>query len=395
MVMQFAFRRLLLGITFGIAAFTSDFSAYAAAPVKIGISLGLSGRYQAPSAMQKRAYELWRDEVNARGGLLGRKVELTIRDDRGEASVAAAIYREFVGRKSIDHVIGPYSSELTAAVAPIVDAAGYPMLAAGAAADEIWARGYRNVLGMWTPASRYSQGMLRLAHESGLREIAIVHADDPFSEAIARGARKWAPYLKLRVVLDLGFRKGTGDLTDAMRRAMDAKAEVVLVAGHRAEAVNARRAAARLNWMPRAFFATVGPALPGWITIMGPEADGVFATSIWEPHESVTYPRSREFSRAFRNRYGIDPSYHAATAYAAGQILEAALAHAKSLERSAIREALFGLDMQSVIGRFTVDHTGMQVKRLEMIIQWQRGRKEIVWPAEVRSAHAIVGAARQ
>jgi branched-chain amino acid transport system substrate-binding protein len=168
----------------------------------------------------------------------------------------------------------------------------------------------------------------------------------------------------------------------------------VLVAGHFDEAVNARRAAARLGWTPRAFFATVGPALPAWKTQMGDLADGAFATSIWEPHDAIAYPRSREFTRAFRGRYGIDPSYHAATAYAAGQILEAAATVAKTLERDAVRAALFGLDSQSVIGRFAVDHTGMQAKRLELILQWQRGRKEIIWPAAVRSAAPIFAGAR-
>ena len=100
---------------------------------------------------------------------------MVIRDDHSDPAMAARIYREFVSGNEVDHVFGPYSSELTAAVAPIVDAAGYPMLAAGAAADEIWRQGYRNVLGMLTPASRYSQGMLQLAHEAGLSTIAILH----------------------------------------------------------------------------------------------------------------------------------------------------------------------------------------------------------------------------
>ena len=59
-----------------------------------------------------------------------------------------------------------------------------------------------------------------------------------------------------------------------------------------------------------------------------------------------------------------------------------------------MRDALFGLDINSVIGRFAVDRTGMQAKRLEMIVQWQRGRKEIVWPESVRSALPVFGAAK-
>ncbi len=367
--------------------------ALAAEPVRIGVSLGPSGKYKIPSEMQRRAYELWRDEVNGRGGLLGRPVEFVFRDDQGDAAQAVGIYREFTGGAPVDLVFGPYSSALTAAVAPVVEGAGYPMLAAGASADKIWQQGYKNVFGMWTPASRYSQGMLRLALMEGLHRVAILHADDEFSEAIAAGTLKWAPYLDLEVVGDYRFAKGTPDLTGYIRQARDNGADLVVVAGHRNEAVAARKALAAVGWTPRAFFATVGPALPSWRADMGELADGAFATSIWEPHGSVTYPGSQGFAAAFQDKYETDPSYHAATAYAAGQILEAAVAQAQSLERDNIRAALFDLDQDSVIGRYAVDHTGMQVKRLEMIVQWQNGRKEIVWPDDIRSAKPAFGKA--
>lgn len=370
---------------------SSSGNAMAAEPVRIGVSLGLTGNYKAPAAMQKRGYELWLEEVNARGGLQGRPVELLIHDDQSDPATAVRFYREFVTGGDVDHVFGPYSSELTAAVAPFVDEAGYPMLAPGAAAEAIWQNGYGGVFGMWMSASRYSQGMLRLAYEAGLKTIAILHADDPFSEGIAMGARKWAPYLKFRVIVDERFAIGTRDLTQQMRRARDAGAELVIVAGHRDEAVNARQAAATLGWEPPAFFATVGPALAEWKEAMGDNAEGAFATTIWEPHESVTYPHSQEFTTAFRQRFGVDPSYHAATAYAAGQILEAAISQAGGLDKHNVRAALFDLDTYTITGRFAVDHTGMQVKRLGMILQWQDGKKEIVWPEEVRSAEPIFG----
>ena len=81
----------------------------------------------------------------------------------------------------------------------------------------------------------------------------------------------------------------------------------------------------------------------------------------------------------------------AAAAYAAGQILEAAIESSKSLDHEGVRAAISDLDTYTVLGRFAVDRTGMQVKRLDMIIQWQNGRKEIVWPEEIRTSSAIFG----
>ena len=345
--------------------------------------------------MQKRAYELWRDEVNARGGIMGRAVELVIRDDNGDAELAQRIYKEFIAAGSVDHIFAPYSSQLTAAVAPIADAAGFPMLAAGAAADDIWRQGYHNIFGILTPASRYTQGMLRLAHEAGLTTVAILHSDDPFSEEIANGTRKWAPYLKLKVLMDVGFSRDTTDLTDVVRQARDSDAELLVVAGYLKEAVHAREALTKLGWVPPAFFATIGPALSNWKDMFGSSADHTFATSLWESNDSFSYPQSKEFAAAFDSRYGMEASYQAAAAYAAGQILEAAIGSLKSIDRDDVRAAFFDLDTYTVLGRFAVDRTGMQVKRLDMIIQWQNGRKEIVWPDAIHTSSPIFGKAVQ
>ena len=196
-------------------------------PIRIGVSLGLTGQYQQFAIMQKRAYELWRDDTNARGGITGHPVELVIRDDRSDPAAAEEIYRDFVTGGSVDDIFAPYSSQLTAAVAPIADEAGFPMLAAGAASDEIWQQGYHNVFGIIPPASRYTQGMLRLAHEAGLTTIAIIHANDWFSRGVAEGTRKWAPFLKLKVVVDVAISGAKADLTDGIRRARDARVDLL------------------------------------------------------------------------------------------------------------------------------------------------------------------------
>jgi branched-chain amino acid transport system substrate-binding protein len=384
-------RKLLATVAWLACGWTAG--ALCAEPVRIGLTLGLSGQYQAPSAMQKRAYEMWRDEVNQRGGIAGRSVELVIIDDRSEEATASKAYREFLDRRSVDLVFAPYSSGITAAVAPIVETGGYPLLAAGASADDLWKHGYRSIFGVWTQASRYTQGMLRLAHDAGLRRIAIVSADDPFSKDTADGTRRWAPYLKLAIVSDRVVADEV-QLRAALEEARWSKADLVIVTGRLEEAVRARRLLAQIGWAPAAFYATVGPALPDWRKAAGDLADDAFSTSMWEPVESVAYPQSRDFADAFRSRYGMDPSYHAATAYASGQILEAGIRIAGTVEPSAVRDAISSLDTYTVLGRFAVDRAGVQVKRFEMIVQWQHGRKEIVWPAEVRTALPAFGTPR-
>jgi branched-chain amino acid transport system substrate-binding protein len=365
-------------------------TAEAAEPFRIGLSLGLTGQYALPAAMQKRALELWRDEVNAAGGVLGRPVDLVLEDDGSDASRARAIYTRYVANRAFDVLLAPYSSDLTSAVAPIAEDAGVPMLAPGAAADEVYRKGYRNLFGILTPASRYTQGMLRLAYDAGIGTVGLLSAEDSFSRDIAEGTRKWAPFLKLRIAFDEPV-GSDASLADAVSRMRRAGVGLVVVAGYMDEALRVRRAIAAVAWTPAAYFATIGPALPDWRIQAGDLAERTFGTSVWEPNDSFAYPRSREFAAAFAARYGMEPSYQAAAAFAAGEILAAAARQAGSADRDALRDSLGNLDLYTVLGRFAVDRTGIQMKRLDMIVQWQNGRKEIVWPAEIRTAAPIFG----
>ena len=365
--------------------FTTD--GVATEPLRIGGSLGLTGKYAEPAAMQKMAYQLWETGINKKGGIFNRKVEVIIIDDKSNLKIAQNIYRDLILKSKVDLVFGPYSSELTKAVAPIVNEQKYPMLAAGAAADSIWQQGYNNVFGMWIPASRYTTGILELALLNDMKKVAVVYADDEFSTEVAKGAKRWVPFYGLNLVMFEKFKKGNKDLSFLAQKAFDAKTELLIVGGHFNESVDMRKALKQIGWYPKVFFATVGPAIPKWKQILEADAEFGFGTSIWEPQ--VSFPLSKEFAALFDSTYHEKPSYHAATAYAAGQILEAAIKLAGSLKLDMIRQAMYDLDYTSIIGRYAVDKTGMQIKCFPLIIQWQNGKKEIVWPDDVRTAIPI------
>lgn len=352
--------------------------------VRIGISLGLTGKYRAPSTMQQRGYELWQSEVNRRGGLLGKPVELIIVDDQSSSKNAARIYRELITQRRVDLLFGPYSSEIAGIVAPVIEKHGYPTLLPGAAADRIWEQGYRFIFGLFIPASKYSLEMLRLAVVHDLQRVAIVHANDGFSVEVANGARRWAQSADREVVLFEEFEKGTHELGFIAQKACAANADLLLVAGHFDEAVDMRRALASIDWYPRAYFATIGPTLPKYTEELQQLSELTFATSLWEPDRKLEFPGSREFIDQFEETYRLLPSYHAANAYAAGQVMEAAVAAAGSLDHNKIQQALFNLDVHVAIGRFRVDRFGVPVKHRPFVIQWLGGEKTIVYPDQHR-----------
>lgn len=360
-------------------------------PLRIGLSLGLSGPYAKSSEMMGKAYRLWAEQVNSRGGLLGRPVELVLHDDRSDPAAARAIYEDLILRDKVDLILAPFSSAITAAVAPVAERHGYPLLAAGAAADEIWKHGYRFVFATIPPAGRQTIGLLAILADAGIDTLAIVESDDVYSAALAEGTRKWAAEYGIRIISARKVRQGTPDLEPMAREARQSGARALLMAGHFEDAVNMRRALKKIGWTPAAFYASVGPTLDAYRTALAGDEEGVLATSTWEAREDLRLPGSKEFLRAFVDRFRVSPSFIAAQAYSAGQLLEQALLKTGRLERKLLRDTLAAMDTNVIIGRYTVDQMGMLTKRVPLIIQWQRGRREIVWPPEIRTAQPRLG----
>lgn len=360
-------------------------------PLRIGLSLGLTGAYVSESVMQLLAYLLWTEEINTRGGLLGRQVELVVRDDRSDPTQAREHYETLITRDRVDLLFSPFSSALTFAVAPIVDRHGYPLLAAGAAADNIWNQGYRHIFAMIPPASRQTIGFLTLLADARISTLAIAHTENPYALSILAGTQKWASEFGIQIVSVQKTTAPLGNLEAEARQARESGARALLMAGFFDESVRMRRAIKHIGWHPSAFLATVGPTLDTFAKELHGDEEGVFTTSTWEPLSGWPMVGSPQFIHAFKARYGLTPSFTAAQAYAAGQVLEAAIQRSASVDRSALRDTLARLDHKTVVGRFIVDGTGMLTRRDTLIAQWQQGRREVVWPREVRTALPVLG----
>lgn len=376
----------LCGLLFLLLLINHSFAA--AEPIRIGISLGLTGSYARTSAKQKNAYMMFQEDINTKGGVLGRPIEFVLLDNGSDSQQAASQYEKLIVEEKVDFVIGPYSSKLTLAIAPVVERHGHPTLAAGGAADAIWEQGYTSIFGMWTPASRYVLGFLKLLTYHEINDIVIITADSAFGKAMAEGTRKWAKVLRLDVKGYFEFRDGTKDLTEVARMARDARPSVVICTGHYYVGAALKKAFGEIGWHPPVFYATVSPTFQDYHEEFGKEAELDLSTAIWEPHPKLRYPGSFEFASRYQEKYKETPPYQAATAYAAGSLLVKAITEAGRVDRSKVKEVLRKLNTTTLIGRYAVDKTGLQVKRFPLIVQWQNGAKEIVWPLELQTAPA-------
>ncbi len=349
--------------------------------IKVGITLSLTGKFAPIGNDQKNGYKLWESHVNSRGGLLGRKVEVIVYDDKSDPETAKAIYELMIVNKEKDFLFGPYSSPITEAVLPIMEKYNYPLIISGAGADSLWEKNYKNAIGIYTPSSRVSHGFIELLFKNNIKKIAVVHADDTHSTYVAKGAVSWAEKLGLEVLVFESFKKDTRDLTYLAKKAKDSGAEALIVGGHLNEAIDMRMALKAVNYFPKAYFTSVGGALDEYKTRIGYDANYTFASSLFEVR--ANFPEAKKFYHDYSSIYKQTPQYHAALAYAGGQVLEEAIKRAKTFDREKVREALFKMDIITIIGRYGVDKTGKQVRQHVYIIQWRKGKKEIVWPEKL------------
>lgn len=375
-----------ISILYAVALFLIGATDAQAAPIRIGMSLGMTGKYAVIAKMQEKAFRLWETTVNRQGGLLGRSVQLTIFDDQSRAEIAQALYRRMIAEEKMDLLFPPYSSDLSAAILPITESHGYPLLMHGAAADSIWQQGYRYAFGVFPPASRYTLGFLEMLLMNGFTKVAVISANDPFSENIAKGADQWIDRLGFEMALSRTVEKGIKDFDALAREVQTSKAEALIMCGHFNEAISMRQGLIDINWHPKAYWASVGPVFQAYYDHFGKAAENTFSSTQWTYYDKLPFPGSKDFHDSFTAAYGQVPSYHAASAYTAGLLLAAAVGKAGSTNRERIRDILASMDMMTLLGRYGVDRTGMQIRFFHLTIQWIDGRQQVVWPRELSTA---------
>ncbi len=377
-------------VTFGLIVcfIFNSYCIFADSPVTIGLSTGLTGKYQPMALMQKRALLMWESEVNAKGGILSRPVKLSIYDDQSKKEVSIAIYRRMIELEKMDFLIAPYSSGITAAILPITEKHHYPVLTPGAAADSLWDNNYRYVFGVYVPASRYSLGFLEMMLTHGVNKVAVISMDNTFSRSVAKGAKTWTKRFGMELAINMELKVKSPDFKLAARQAKAQGVEAILMCGHFTEAVAMRQALKAINWYPKAYFASVGPVLDNYYKQLKKDAEFTFSSTQWQYHPQLPFPGAKQFYQTFVKRYQQEPSYHAAAAYASGYILKKAIERANSFDREKVREQLSKMDLMTLIGRYGVDSTGIQLRQFPLVIQWVKGKKEVVWPSELNTVEA-------
>ncbi len=350
--------------------------------VRIGATASLTGSYEVPGTSQMQGLRMWAADVNKRGALLGHRVEIVVYDDKSDPATSAALYEKLITEDRADLLVGPYGSDITMAAAAVADRHGMPMVAAGAAARKIWMQGFDNVFQIDTPADQYMDLPLRLAEQHNLTRVAVVYADSEFPREVADGVRELVQALGLELVFDEAYAVGRTEFADLAVRLAAMRPEVLLTGTYLEDAIGLVRAVKSAGLSPKIIAMTVGPAFREFGEALGDDAEGIMGTVAWM--RSGNLPMAYDFSYRYKQQFGANASAQSAYGYAAGQVLEAAVRLADSLDHAAVREQLRTMKFRSLLGHYRVDGSGIQVAKATYVLQWQDGYRLLVLPEEIR-----------
>ena len=381
-----SFKRMAPIALAGIVLTSLPLPAPAQTPIRIGASLSVTGTYAKPGTQQKEGYDVCVDELNGKGGLLGRKVEFVVYDDQSMPATAVKLYEKLITEDKVDAVMGPYSSAVTEAVANVTEKYKKVMVAPLAATTSIFRKGRKYIFMVISPAEVYLEGLVDMAAKHGLKTVAIINEDTLFPKASAAGTAEAAKKRGMQVVLQESYPKGNTDFSALLVKIKALNPDVIAAGTYFDDAVAITRQMKELNVNPKMFGLTVGGDLPEFHDLLKQNAEYVYGSTQWD--DSLPYPGAKEFLAAFTKKFKHEPSYHAAAGYAGCLIYAEAVKRAGSLDADKVREQLLKLETKTAFGDYKVDADGFQVAHKMVMLQWQDGKRVVVWPDDLASGKA-------
>jgi branched-chain amino acid transport system substrate-binding protein len=349
-------------------------------PIRIGATMSETGSYATQGVPARAGYLLCQKHVNDKGGILGRKVEFLIYDDKSNSKAAVALYEKLIVEDKVDAVMGPYGSSLTEAVAPVTEKHRKVHVSPLAATSSIWEKGRRYIFMVLPPAELFLAGLIDMASRNGLKTVAIIEEDSLFPKAAGKGAVELAKKKGMEVVLHESYATGTKDFSAILAKIKAANTDVLgMAASSLGDFIVVARQLKEKDINVK-MFGNSG-AVAEFQQELGKTAEFAYGLSAWEP--SLPNPGIKEFVEAYQKEFNKAPSFHAAGAYGSCQIFMEAARRAGSLDSEKLREQLLKLKTKTIFSDYAVDERGYQLANKGLFIQWQDGVKVVVWPDEL------------
>jgi branched-chain amino acid transport system substrate-binding protein len=353
-------RRTLLAGAVAAAAIALSSSALAQQPpIKIGMTMAQTGGLAAGGKAALLGIEIWRDNVNAKGGLLGRKIELVVYDDKSSASETPAIYSKLIDVDKVDLLFAPYATVPTAPIMPLVKQRG--MLLMGNFSFQVNSKVNHDMWfnnAPWGPPDSWAASFLDLAQKAGGKTIALLSADQEFAQNLAKTTREVLKQRNMQIVFDQAYPPSTVEFSSIIRALNATKPDIIYVASYPPDSAGILRAVNELGVGDNVKIfggAMVGLQFTPVMENLGSLLNGVVNYNTWLPEPSMYFDGTREFFETYSKRAveaKVDPLgyYLAPFGYAMGQMIEQAVNATKSLDQKALAKYLRENEHKTIVG---------------------------------------------
>jgi branched-chain amino acid transport system substrate-binding protein len=357
--------------------------------IKVGMILPLTGDQAKFGEIEQQSFDMALEEINAAGGINGKKLEFLIEDDTGRPEVGRSVAEKLITMDKVVMLGGGYSSSVTAGVAGVAQQNRIPFLINTGSADDITEKNFTYVFRLNPPASEYSSGV-----EEFLREvvkpktIAILYENSKFGTSSAKAFSESCKKLGIEILVNEGYEHGGIDFKPLLIRVKEQNPDVVYMVSYLMDAALLMRQSRELKLTPKLFIGGgAGFTLPEFPQNAGKASDDVISATLW--HEVLPLPGAQEYFNKFKARYNKDTEYHGAEAYAAAYVITDVLKRAKSMQPDDIRQALADTDMMTVFGPVKFESYGKmtnQNKLTTYVVQWQNSKLMLIWPKKLANA---------
>jgi branched-chain amino acid transport system substrate-binding protein len=370
------------------AAIMAPLPAQAQDTIKIGVALSETGNLADSAKHYWRGIELWRDKTNASGGLLGKKVEFVIYDDRSDPATSARLYERLITSDKVDLLVSTIGSAQAATATAVAEKHKRIMINGGGASESIQLRGFKYIFQTAARISNYVDGIDPLMKKYNVKTMAFVARDYGAARDMEKTLKKMADKNGVKIVLSEYFPSGNVDFSSQIARARQLQPDLWVSVGYPNEAIEMVRQFHASNYMPKIFIHN-GVAQEDFLKATGKEGEYAIGMSLYEP--TLKTSGNVEFVRDFKAKYNYEPGYYSSFGYNAVYVLGEAVKKAGSLDQEALRKVLSTMKIDTVMGKHEVDPaTGMQIGINGLLVQVLNGKREIIWPDDLRTAEAKI-----
>jgi branched-chain amino acid transport system substrate-binding protein len=379
-------------------------AAKAECTITLGAAVSLTGKYSTNGTHTKNGYDLAVKVINEKGGVkVGDKTcKLAVKyyDDESTPARGAELAERLIKQDGVKFMLGPYSSGLTKAIAPVTEKYKVPMVEANGASRSLFTKGWKYLFAVLSTSEQYLQSAIALAAENADKlgkkpnqlTVALAIENDPFSQDIRAGVIDDAKKYGMKIVIDDKLPKELNDMTATLTKVKALKPDILVVSGHAKGAATAVRQIAEMR-VDVPVVAMTHCDSAQIIKKFGKAAEYTLCASQWAPTLKYSDPyfgSAMDFAKLFEKTYGYMPPYQAAESAAAVLVYKDAFERAGTLDPQKVRDALAATDMMTFYGPVKFDETGKNIAKPMVLYQVLNGKYVVVAPSKWAEAKAVI-----